>query len=107
MTSGGRGDLDGDLVLLEQVNQSKRDVPALLCRDYRCKLNLRKDSCGAFKGLPGHFPALGACSKRDAGIVGDSLHLPRAGLGGDINLLADHIEPDRGRDLGSISLESC
>jgi len=94
--SGIRGDLDGDLILLEQVDQSKHWVAALLGFDHSRQFSGRKYPCGAPKRLPSHFPALGTHSKLDAGIIGDSLDLPRLGLSGDNNLLTDDIEPDRG-----------
>ena len=93
-TSGGRSDLDGDLIFLEEMDQTECGVPALLCRDHWCKLNRRKNSCGATKRLPSHFPALSAHGELDVGIVGNSLDLPRTGFSGDIDFAANHIEPD-------------
>lgn len=94
--SGVGGDLDGYLVLLEEVDQPECDVTAFLrCNDRRL-FNRIEYPRGTAEGLSRHFPSLGAHSELDIGIVRNSFDLPSAALGRDIDLSVHHVEPDRG-----------
>jgi hypothetical protein len=97
VASGVGGDLDSDLVLLEEVDQPECDVTAFLRCNDRFQFNRIEYPRGTAEGLSSHFPSLGAHSELDIGIVGNSFDLPSAGLSGDTDLPVHHVEPDRGK----------